>query len=400
MPIRIKKPVKVKRKPKQTKTQLVSQPVAKGSVVKRNPPTITPLRDGLRIRHREHLFTYTQTTNFAWRVRNFPINPGLPGTFPWLSGLARMFEQYVVHKLTFHYVPIAPTSYPGAVVMCVDYDPRDAEYNLGLTRIQMMQNASAVSGPVWSHCSLSTKSSGLMGGTSRKFVRVYDVDPLMSTSVRSSDCGDFIIGVSTDDLNTAIATRTYGDIWIEYDVTLLNPQPNMNPPSGFQTLDMTTLGPGATVTMANVFASPVDPVLKDQVKVDGGLIANQSWSSTGADNRKTVWNLIDLIPGAYYWVTAALAETAAGVSDTLTFLTGDALWSGFTVDSNVMNRMTTTSGGTNVAIRALLRAVADRGSVVVSALTASGGASAISGSLFSIVPTPSLRDIFAEPTAI
>lgn len=381
---------KKKNVPKPKDYRNVSVPMAKGVISNRSQPVIRTIRDGLRIKHRELLTTATQSTNFAWKVYNYPINPGLPGTFPWLSGVSRMFEQYIIHSLSVHYTSIAPTTYAGSVVMCIDYDPRDAEYNLGLSRVLMMQNASATSGPVWSNNSLVAKPASLMGGTSRKFVRVYDVDPINSTSVRSSDCGDFIYGIHTDDYTGTSMDRTYGDMWIEYDVTLLNPQPNMNPPQYSQTFNPVNLG--GPVNVQDAFPDNRDPNYKSVVKQTGGLVGSQGYSSSGIGNLKKYWHLIDMVPGAYYNIAANVAEAASGVSDTIQFLTGDSMWDGLNIEASPVNRLTNTTGGTNVGVRGLFKAIADRGTLVLGLDTASGGASQISGSQLLITPTPDLHD--------
>lgn len=393
MPPKQKKTAKKTGKPKRKQgVKPVTQPLARSAIVRHTQPKYEHVRDGMRVRHRELVKVLTAKTNFAWSVSSIPINPGLPGSFPWLSGISRMFEQYKINSLRFDYVPIAPTTYAGSVVLAVDYDPRDQEYNVGLTRVQLFQNATCVSMPCWSKASLPTSTPSLMGGTTRKFVRVYDVDASLSTSVRSSDCGDLIIGLSVDDYEGAIVNRTYGDLWVEYDVTLMNPQPNMNPPALIQTFE---LGPDEVpAPLRNAWTVKNDAVYGSKVKVDGGLFGYQGYYTTGVDNVKTWWKLIDLIPGAYYTVFAGINEIATGVSDTVSILATDPLWAGLEVVSSVMNRVTSSGGGTSAGVRCLFKALADSATFVLSAATLSGGTSLIRGSFMEFVPTPSLQDPF------
>lgn len=253
-----------------------------------------------------------------------------------------------------------------------------------------------MSAPVWSHVSLKTDPTALMGGMSRKFVRVYDTDPVMSTSVRSSDCGDFIYGIAVNYSSVNIEDITYGDWWVEYDITLLNPQPNMTQPAAFQTLD--TRSKPVAASMSEMFRPPTDLSVGVYSKRAGGLITTQNYSTSGPNNITSTWLLQDLIPGAYYWITAMLNESASGVSDTLTFLTTNAdNWENLQLIDNPLNRTTTTAGGGSVAIRALVRALADTAKAGLSAAYSSGGSgvSYPTGSLFSITPTPELVNIFA-----
>lgn len=56
---------------------------------------------GIIVRHREYIGDITATAAFT--NRNFPINPGINESFPWLSQIANAFEQYRFRGLVFEY---------------------------------------------------------------------------------------------------------------------------------------------------------------------------------------------------------------------------------------------------------------------------------------------------------
>ena len=64
------------------------------------------------VRHREFIGTVTSTTNFAvWRTLS--LNPGNKETFPWLSGIAKNFQEYKFKGLVFHYIPTSGNAVSG-----------------------------------------------------------------------------------------------------------------------------------------------------------------------------------------------------------------------------------------------------------------------------------------------
>ena len=64
-------------------------------------PTFHSSTRSVRVRHREYLQDITGSTGFSLQAWN--INPGLLGTFPWLSGLAESFQSYKFHGLVFEF---------------------------------------------------------------------------------------------------------------------------------------------------------------------------------------------------------------------------------------------------------------------------------------------------------
>lgn len=95
-----------------------------------SPPMIvnSTNKGGVIVRHREYLQDIDATIAFTNLA--FPINPGIAGTFPWLSQVAESFEQYKFRGLIFEFKSLssdavlstATSSALGAVIMATDYN--------------------------------------------------------------------------------------------------------------------------------------------------------------------------------------------------------------------------------------------------------------------------------------
>lgn len=84
------------------------------------------------ISHREYLCDVVGSQGFVNTA--YPLNPGLPAAFPWLSTVAEQFEEYELLGCVFEYVPtssaIGSTTNPalGSVMMATNYDPLDDDF--------------------------------------------------------------------------------------------------------------------------------------------------------------------------------------------------------------------------------------------------------------------------------
>jgi hypothetical protein len=82
------------------------------------------------ISHREYLGDIQGDTPFI--NRDYPLNPGMAQTFPWLSTIAAGYQQYRFHGIVFEFRPLVTdfitSGSPGVVVMTTNYNPDDALY--------------------------------------------------------------------------------------------------------------------------------------------------------------------------------------------------------------------------------------------------------------------------------
>lgn len=161
----------------------------------------------IRIRETERIGTILGSSAFGV-VGNFPLNPGLPSSFPWLSATASQYEKYKVHKIIYRYKNLKGTASDGNILMAFDFDSLDAPPS---SAIQMTQYTRCTDGSPWrifemsivpSNAELYTRS-GIPAGADLK---TYDMGRLF---VAAEGCAD----------NSA-----HGYLEVEYDIELMKKQ--------------------------------------------------------------------------------------------------------------------------------------------------------------------------------
>jgi len=151
--------------------------------------------------------------NEAWTVQKFALNPGLSGSFPWLSGVARNFEKYVINKFTIEYRTAQSTFIPGKIQMAPDFDASDSA---PMSKRELLTYTLATDGPVWQNFDLNLPKGYLMN-QKKYYVRQ---DDNFSGDIKLYDpCNIFI---AADPVTTDV--QYLGEIWINYDITLFEPQ--------------------------------------------------------------------------------------------------------------------------------------------------------------------------------
>jgi len=195
--------------------------------------------DSCRLVHRELVASVTGSVGFAV-ASNLSINPGLPGSFPWLSIEAQGWEKYRFNSLKLCYYTRTGTNVPGSVILAADYDAADAAP-------ANEQIASAYYGTqedaVWKDLCFVFDRARLAG---ERFIRTGGLSA--NQDVKTFDVANAF--VATQD-GTAVS---WGKVWLEYDVTLINPQLPPGGPSGSGTL----AAGGGTIAAATPFgAAPV-----------------------------------------------------------------------------------------------------------------------------------------------
>lgn len=150
----------------------------------------------------------------------FPINPGLPQTFPRLSQMAQMFEQYRINGLVFFFVPFSANAIGGTdlavgqVIMATDYDMNDTPF---VNEIEALSAQFSNSGRPFDAISHAVECKRSLQMEDWLLVR-SDNSESVGTKV-GYDLGIF-------QLMTAGAQADYnnaGQLWVSYDVTFQNP---------------------------------------------------------------------------------------------------------------------------------------------------------------------------------
>lgn len=174
-----------------------------------------PMRS-FRLQHREFIRDANKDVSgdeFVL-VENLAVNPGLDSTFPWLSAIARNFERYVFHKLSFFFVPTLGTQTSGKIMIAPDYDAADD--NTTLTKAQFLSFEDSITGPIWKPAVMRSRHSNFTQLKSH-YVRTKTLDS--NLDIKTYDVANVFFGTSG-----YTSTGIVGELWVEYDITFYNPQ--------------------------------------------------------------------------------------------------------------------------------------------------------------------------------
>lgn len=188
-------------------------PTARTKVVRTQRASVKSLPNGdIRVVHREYLQDLVSTL-VTFESAALAINPGIAASFPWLSKLARNFESYRFNRLTYIYETEAATTQAGTVMLGVDYDVNDAA---PASKLQLMAYRNSVRSAPWNPCAHRSNGEDL---NKRKS---YYVRPSGSLSANLDqklyDVGNLFIATQ------GTVAATLGEIYVEYDVTLMTPE--------------------------------------------------------------------------------------------------------------------------------------------------------------------------------
>ena len=189
---------------------------------------------GIRIMEREFLGDIysgqlvSGSSSFTNEV--YPINPGDPKTFPWLSRIASNFDQWKPNGIIFEFKSTSSTfngasQALGVVVAATDYDVLDPAFSSKIEMETADYSNSCKASEDLLHgieCEAKERPDSVF------FVRHSGATP---DSLRFYDLGNF--QVATKGMSTA--NVSLGELWVSYDITFYKKQLNMAPPTaGFQ----------------------------------------------------------------------------------------------------------------------------------------------------------------------
>lgn len=212
--------VQLKRSRNKTKNRV--NPTNSGKRSNAAPASSVPTWGGagrpLRVHQTERIGTVVaNTTAGAFKADGYVINPADTTTFPWLSSIASLFDKYKFHKLKFTYINNVATTASGNVSIGVDFDTLDSTpassvgmSNLAKFRTFAPWRSEELDIPVnrrgnnlWLYTSDSNSSAG------------------SNVDLKTYNLGKFF--VSTEGMSSG---ETAGYILVEYDVELLDKNPN------------------------------------------------------------------------------------------------------------------------------------------------------------------------------
>lgn len=282
--------------------------------------------DSTTITHREYITdilsgTGTPTT---FNIQSFSLNPGQPGTYPWLAQIAANYEEYDIQGMLFSFNSTSGNSVAstnttlGTVIMATEYDPTKPAF----ANKQAMENY---------HFSTSCKPSENMlhaieckktlSPVKQLYIRVGNNT---GTDLRWTDFGNFYIAT----VGCPGAGTVLGELWATYKIKLIKPRLP------------TTVGLGGQIASGHAYrtgATTAAP-LGTSTTLSSGTLAltfsntTVSWIATPNMNY-----LISVYIAAGTSVTGMIATSSVGVTGVNIFQNDSA---------GVFSTGTTTSGQT------------------------------------------------------
>jgi len=290
------------RQPRDVGSASVFAPVAQGTVIRSvKPMFMRQSRDEQRIVHREKVGKYTTPGTGTFTVlASVAIQPGLVTSFPWLANEAAGWETYRFNRLRYVWVPTSGTAVAGNIIMGPDYDAADAApgNETALSSYSDTQEAN-----VWVPFASELNPADLNGEQRRRFIRNGAL--AANLDIKTYDSGNFFVA-SADD-----AAANSGKLWVEYDISLYNPQV---PPGGFQAAG-TLLGAGGSLAAATPFGAV--PVASGPIGLNAA--ATNTLSFTGLQVGQEI-SLMVAITGTV--ITAFSVGTLVGLAAAKTSIFG------------------------------------------------------------------------------
>lgn len=219
----LSKPTKPKN---QNNNKIVRAPVATTRSFRTSQPRIRATHKTCVITHKEYLSDISGSNAVAFPAIAAPgynaylVNPSNPGVFPWLSGVAPLYETYKFRKLKFSYQPACSTSTLGRIMAAFDYDASDLP---PASKTQLMSNDGAVQTATWNEIEIPASQAGL--NKQKNYYTNFTVsnNPDLPSVLRQNNVGTFYlmaIGQATENV--------IGELFVEYEIELSTPQLETN----------------------------------------------------------------------------------------------------------------------------------------------------------------------------
>jgi uncharacterized protein (DUF779 family) len=185
-------------------------------------PTFANMSQATVICHREYIKDIVGPANGAlFSLDSFPINPGNPKTFPWLSQIAANYDQYAILGMIFEYKSTSSDSLNtgvlglGTIVLGTDYDSADALYS---SKIEMENSQFAITTKPPEDALHPIECDPSVGFNEIKYLRGISVPA--GKDVRLYDHGNFQIATVGLPNNAG----SIGELWVTYQVAFYKPQ--------------------------------------------------------------------------------------------------------------------------------------------------------------------------------
>lgn len=244
------------------------------------------------VRHKEFVTEVTSSINFLVR-KTINLNPGLPGSFPWLSNVAKNYQEYKIRGMVFHYVPTSGTAVGstntalGSVMFQTTYRASDAPPG---SKAEMLNeycaNECVPSDTVCHPIECDPKENP------------FQIQYTRNTAIPAGDSqllydlGTTYIAVTGQQANDVVL----GDVWVTYEVELKKPVVITNTVAG-DSYFAQTLSTGSYV-FAGIEGSTL--------RTSPGLFISSLTNSMR----------FNTIPGRYYSIAVLMRTDSGAVSTT------------------------------------------------------------------------------------
>ena len=155
-----------------------------------------------RVTHREYITEVVPSTEFT--PHKIEINPALPESFPWLSGIAPSFQKYKINKFRVVFETSQSTLVPGFVMIAPEFNISDS---LPDSKQELLTYQYAKRSAIWQNFGVSYGISDIMQ-FKHYYVRNGQSDSLLLYDPF------YVVWAATD---TEVTTNV-GEIWFEYDI--------------------------------------------------------------------------------------------------------------------------------------------------------------------------------------
>lgn len=193
--------------------------VSKNTVVQRASSSIPAMHNtsqNVVIRHKEFIGTIFGSSDFKVQG-SYPINPGIPTTFPWLATIASRFQEYEIKGMVYHYVPTSGVyssagTALGAVMMQTSYRTTDSAPTSKMEMLNEYWASETVPSESMVHPIECDPKENPFAVHYVRTVTITSGEPLMYDLGRTFVC--------TQGMPSA---GPVGDLWVTYEVELKKP---------------------------------------------------------------------------------------------------------------------------------------------------------------------------------
>lgn len=187
----------------------VSAPAAQSKVVTVRGPQMKGTPEGrIIIKHREFVDEFFQPAGLLIKT-SFEVNPVNKFVFPWLSKVAKAFDNFKFRKFNVEWITSCPTSASGQYLLAYDPSPKPIA-DISIRKLGGQTGAKEM--PVWANRSIKATQDQL-----NSLPRYYIGHNFEKGTTYNA--GHFYLVHSS----SQPADNLVGSMWVDYEVELYNP---------------------------------------------------------------------------------------------------------------------------------------------------------------------------------